>query len=231
MARPFLCEKPLRKQGSSRSHPHYAPSDGLLLSQEFRKGGLIRAMPHRHALARHDEDMTEHIDIRESLPSDTTSIEALYPNAFPDEDLLPLVRELLGAEPIVLSLVGIVDETLAGHVIFTTCGIAGGADTVALLGPLAVAAARQRQGVGSALVRAGLRALETSGTRRVYVLGDPAYYGRFGFAADEDVTPPYPLPEEWRGAWQSLSLRGDTPPLCGKLSVPQPWSQRALWAP
>ncbi|MHA1568623.1 MAG: GNAT family N-acetyltransferase [Alphaproteobacteria bacterium] len=174
-------------------------------------------------------EIIEKIEIRESLPNDVPSIEKLYPDAFPDEDLLPLVRELLREAPIVLSLVGIADKALVGHVIFTTCGIAGRTDKVALLGPLAVAPARHRQGIGNAIVHAGLRRLENAGTSQVYVLGDPAYYRRFGFEADDSVTPPYPLPEEWRGAWQSLSPGGNKPPLDGKLSVPQPWRKQALW--
>lgn len=175
--------------------------------------------------------MTDKIDIRESLPTDATSIEELYPNAFPDEDLLPLVRDLLREEPVVLSLVGIADKTVVGHVIFTTCGIAGRPEKVALLAPLAVAPAWQRRGIGSALAHAGVRRLEAAGTSHVYVLGDPAYYSRLGFVPEDSVAPPYPLPEEWRGAWQSLGLGGDKPPLHGKLSVPQTWRQPALWAP
>jgi putative acetyltransferase len=171
------------------------------------------------------------IEIRESLPNDVTAIETLYPDAFPDEDLLPLVRELLREGSSVVSLVGIADKTLVGHVVFTTCSIVGDSDKVALLGPLAVAPNWQRQGIGNAIVRAGLRRVENAGTNQVYVLGDPAYYGRFGFKPDDSVTPPYPLPDEWRGAWQSLSLHGNKPPLCGKLSVPQPWRRQALWAP
>jgi len=178
-----------------------------------------------------DEDMIDKIEIRESLPNDVALIEKLYPDAFPDEDLLPLVRELLREQPLVLSLVGIADRSLVGHVIITTCSIAGRTDKVMLLGPLAVAPAWQRQGIGSTIVRAGLQRLENAGTSQVYVLGDPAYYRRFGFEFDDGVTPPYPLPEEWRGAWQSLSLRGNKPLLHGKLCVPQLWRQRALWAP
>lgn len=175
--------------------------------------------------------MIARIEVRESLPTDLASIEVLYPEAFPDEDLLPLVRTLLREESVVLSLVGIVGESLAGHVIFTTCSVSGATDKVALLGPLAVAPDRQRQGIGSAIVRAGLQRLEIAGVTQVYVLGDPVYYGRFGFLPDLGVTPPYPLPEEWRGAWQSLSLGGAKPPRQGKLSVPKPWRQAALWAP
>jgi len=173
----------------------------------------------------------ERIEIRESLPSDIASIEKLYPNAFPDEDLLPLVKELLQETPIVLSLVGIAGTSLVGHVIFTTCGIAGDTDEVALLGPLAVVASWQRQGIGSAIVRAGLQRLKNNSVIRVFVLGDPAYYGRLGFIPEVGVMPPYPLPEEWRRAWQSINLRGPESPSRGTLSVPQPWLQPALWAP
>lgn len=175
--------------------------------------------------------MSERTEIRESLPSDLASIEKLYPDVFPDEDLLPLVRELLQEAPIVLSLVGIIDTSLVGHVIFTTCGVVAGTDQVALLGPLAVARAWQRQGIGSAIVHAGLQRLESAGVIQVYVLGDPAYYGRLGFVPEAGVAPPYPLPAEWRGAWQSISLRSAEPPRRGKLSVPQPWLQPGLWAP
>ncbi len=175
--------------------------------------------------------MTDQLEIRESRPDDATGIEQLYPGAFPDEDLLPLVRELLGQESIVLSLVGIADQALAGHVLFTPCNLAEIPETVALLGPLAVAPAWQRQGVGTTLVGTGLQRLESAGMARVYVLGDPAYYSRFGFAPDAGVKPPYPLPEAWRDAWQSLGLRGDKTPLSGQLSVPPPWRRRALWGP
>ena len=175
--------------------------------------------------------MIDKIEVRESVPTDIASIRELYPKAFPDEDLLPLVTALLREGPTVLSLVGIADGALAGHVIFTTCGIAGITEKVALLGPLAVAPAWQRQGIGGALVRAGLQREKAGGAVRVFVLGDPAYYRRFGFQPDDRVAPPYSLPEAWRGAWQSLGLRAGDPPLSGVLSVPPPWRQPALWAP
>jgi predicted N-acetyltransferase YhbS len=171
------------------------------------------------------------IGVRESLPGDISSIETLYLDAFPDENLLPLVRDLLSQEAIVLSLIGLADEALVGHVVFTSCGIAGRTDKVALLGPLAVAPNWRRQGIGGSLVGEGFRRLKSEGVAQVYVLGDPAYYGRLGFKSDHSVSPPYPLPEEWLGAWQSISLRGARPPLSGKLSLPRPWLNPALWAP
>jgi putative acetyltransferase len=174
--------------------------------------------------------MTDRLEIRDSQPADLPLIEQLYPAAFPDENLLPLVQELLSDDSGVLSLVGMVEGALAGHAIFTPCAIAGESHMVALLGPLAIAPAWQQRGIGSALVGAGLERLEKGGTIRIYVLGDPAYYGRFGFEADYGVTAPYPLPEEWRYAWQSRRLGSGEQPLIGKLSVPPPWRQQALWS-
>ena len=174
--------------------------------------------------------MTGKIEIRESAPEDVAAIEEIYPLAFPDEDLLPVVRDLLHEGAGVLSLVAVVDGAVAGHVIFTRCGIEGTTAEVSLLAPLAVVPDRQRQGVGTALVHEGLRRLEKSDAERVYVLGDPVYYGRFGFLPDDEVAPPYPLPSEWRDAWQSLGLRENSPPLRGKLSVPPSWRDRALWS-
>lgn len=172
----------------------------------------------------------EEIEIRESEPGDFASIEKLYPDVFPDEDLLPLVKELLQEAPDILSLAGIINSSLVGHVIFTICEISESSIKVALLGPLAVATNWQRQGIGSAIVRAGLQRLENDSVSHVYVLGDPAYYGRLGFMPEVGVVPPYSLPAEWLGAWQSKSLPNAEPPQPGKLSVPRPWRKPELWA-
>ena len=168
------------------------------------------------------------MNIRKAEPADQVALERMYPAAFPDEDLLPLLADLAEEEQ-TLSLVATDDSGVAGHVAFTLCDVVG--TLVGLLAPLAVDPARQRQGIGSALVRDGLQRLADAGIGYVVVLGDPAYYGRFGFSAEASIKPPFELPEEWQGAWQSLALNDSASKLAGPLSVPPAWNHQALWAP
>ena len=175
--------------------------------------------------------MVENLEIRESSRDDWAAIESLYPEAFPDESLLPLVRDLLNDAAVAISLVGTIDTQLVGHVIFTKCGVIGLSVTAALLGPLAVAPGWQRQGIGRAIVRAGFQRLKDADVKRVFVLGDPAYYARLGFLPESLVEPPFPLPAQWKGAWQSQDLGDRTTPCAGKLSVPPQWLKPSLWTP
>lgn len=169
--------------------------------------------------------------IRATTPSDLPALARLYAAAFPDEDLMPLVRRLLSEVPDIITLV--VDSGLEGpiaHIAITPCHIDGSA-SAALLGPLGVAPAHQRQGFGAALIRAGMERLAPARVQRLLVLGDPAYYGRFGFQPETMIAPPYPLPDEWRGAWQSLPIGNPSTPTAGTLRPPPPWMSAALWAP
>lgn len=175
--------------------------------------------------------MNVDFEIGESQPEDQSSIESLYPLAFPDEDLLPLVRDLLNEASDVLSLVSRAGGAVIGHCVFTLCGISGSPETVALLGPLAVLPDWQGQGIGGGCIRDGLRRLESRGVAAVLVLGDPGYYGRFGFEADAGVAPPYVLPGEWREAWQSVRLTGNKRIAPGVLCIPAPWARPELWGP
>ncbi len=169
------------------------------------------------------------LEIRESRHSDASGIEQLYVDAFPDEDLLPLVRKLLDLRQSVISLVGIFENVIVGHISFTLCHVEGGKDKVALLAPLAVTPTLHKQGIGSTLVQKGFKQLKNASICHVFVLGDPAYYSRFGFKAEDKVAPPYPLPTEWRGAWQSIQLCDAEALHEGRLSVPEPWRHIELW--
>lgn len=153
----------------------------------------------------------------------------MYPLAFPEEDLVPLVRGLLADPGVVMSLVATIKGEIAGHVAFATCAVEGTNLAASLLGPLAVAPDYQRRGIGSALVHKGLEKLGDVDV--VFVLGDPAYYARLGFRQDSQVQPPYPLPAEWYVAWQSQYLGAATSAATGKLAVPSQWLDPALWAP
>ena len=106
------------------------------------------------------------------------------------------------------------------------CDIEG--TQVWLLGPLAVHPDHQRQGIGTTLIREGQSSLD--GPSTIVLLGDPAYYQRHGFRPDTGIQPPYPLPPEWREAWQSIRTE-NAAPLTGTLSVPEYWRDPALWGP
>ncbi len=77
----------------------------------------------------------------------------------------------------VISLVAVSGSELLGHVLFSRMT----APFTALgLAPVAVTPAWQRQGIGGRLIRAGLECARIGGWQAVFVLGDPAYYRRFG---------------------------------------------------
>lgn len=73
---------------------------------------------------------------------------------------------------------------VVGHILFTPVTVIGSAGTVIIgmgLAPLTVLPEYQCQGVGTALCQTGLTRVQNSGKPFVVVLGEPAYYTRFGF--------------------------------------------------
>lgn len=175
--------------------------------------------------------MTDGPVIRATCADDVPALAALYSAAFPNEDLVPLVRRLLGEVPDILSLAASSRDGLSGHVVCTPCGVGETRGCVALLGPLAVTPAQQRRGIGGALIRDALRRMRSTGLMRMLVLGDPRYYRRFGFSPEQSIRPPYPLPAQWSDAWQSLTLGNDNAPVWGVLRPPAAWMLPDLWAP
>jgi putative acetyltransferase len=106
-----------------------------------------------------------------------------------------------------LSLVAVADGNVVGHIVATRATIEPSGTPVLGLGPLGVLPDWQRRGVGTALVHALLAAAEAGDETLVGVLGDPGYYGRFGFvtATRAGVTPPDP---GWGRHFQIRSLVG-----------------------
>ena len=99
------------------------------------------------------------------------------------------------------------DGDIAGAIIFSRLNYPADERVVFLLAPVAVATARQRQGVGQALLRHGLDAVRNDGVEVAITYGDPNYYARVGFAqiTEEIAQPPFKLeqPHGWLG--QSLT--------------------------
>lgn len=167
------------------------------------------------------------MDVFDCDGSELDHLLQVYPRAFPDEDLRAILTQLMGRTDVLNLCIGPKGKPF-GHVAFSLGQVAG--HKAALLGPLAVDPAQQKSGLGTALVRAGLEKLRERGVGPVLVLGDPAYYGRFGFRADPNVTPPYPLPDAYAPAWQSLSLTDQPVPRGQLTDLPYPWMQPALWS-
>jgi putative acetyltransferase len=127
------------------------------------------------------------IVIRPEALADATAVHALLRQAFGGPGEAALVDRLRAEGDLVLALVAVAPpETVAGYVAFPRLQVASESGTNPAIGlaPLAVAAPHRRRGIGAALVRAGLDRLIACRETVVFVLGDPAYYGRFGFDAD-----------------------------------------------
>jgi len=116
--------------------------------------------------------------IAKERPGDTDAIRALLVAAFGGQAEAGLVDALRADGDLALSLVALTDGAVIGHVAVSPMTGASCA-----LAPLAVAPPWQGQGVGAALVRAALVGAAEAGFGAVFVLGDPAYYSRFGFSA------------------------------------------------
>ena len=169
--------------------------------------------------------------IRSSEKNEAQPIGYFYAKEVPDQEIRLLVNELLMGDHRTLSLVGLIGSQLVGHVVFTIGRVNGTGKSVALLGPLAVATAWRRRGIGASLVHRGLQTLRTDDVASVFVRGDPSYFRRFGFSPEENVLPPYALRPEDKDTWQSVELMDDEDPVSGNLVLPQPWLRSELWMP
>ena len=168
------------------------------------------------------------MEIDTASAADLGALTALYRAAFPDEDLVPLVGQLLMHSAATHWVVRN-GRTIIAHIGVTACGLEEDASAhLAILGPVAVHPDHQRSGLGRALIRHGLAEAAAAGMAKTLVLGNPDYYGRSGFTEEMGVATPYPLPDEWVGAWQSIEHTDNAP--TGKLSVPVPWQNEGLWA-
>jgi putative acetyltransferase len=188
--------------------------------------GEIRLHPGRAAGHR------DHVLIRRETERDADVIRAITTAAFapsrPPGQAVPeatLIDELRASPAWIpaLSLVAVTPaDEVVGHVL-GTCGHVG-QDPVVALGPLAVRPDRQHNGVGSALMHAILGAADALGEPLVALLGNPAYYQRFGFELSTVylITPPKP---EWQPHFQVRVLSGYQPQIRGVFTYSEPFDR------
>jgi putative acetyltransferase len=108
---------------------------------------------------------------------------------------------------LVVSIVAEAGEELVGHAAGSPVTVTDDAAGWFGLGPVSVTPGAQRRGVGSAVVRAVLERLRRQDASGCVVVGDPAYYARFGFASTPSMSFPDVPPEHF----MALTLRPPTP--------------------
>jgi putative acetyltransferase len=131
------------------------------------------------------------VAIRPARAEDGEAINGVIRAAFASTDFghqgeADLVRMLDDDGDVMVSLVAEEDGAIVGHVLFSRMDAEadGRATTAAGLAPVSVVPGRQGQGIGDALIRAGLAALRDQGVMMSFVLGHTAYYPRFGYSPD-----------------------------------------------
>ena len=152
------------------------------------------------------------IVIRNETPADVRAIEAVTVSAFLNAPHTShtehsIVNSLRNAGQLIISLVADAEGTVVGHVAVSPVSISDGAAGWYGLGPISVAPEHQRRGVGSRLMREALRVLREQGAAGCVLLGEPAYYSRFGFQVDPNLGLPGVPPEYF----QSVSFGASRP--------------------
>lgn len=130
--------------------------------------------------------------LRPETPADADAIRALTQRAFAGRPYASgteaaLVDALRAAGALTLSLVAEDGVQILGHIAFSP---AVGEPGWFALGPISEEPAHQRQGIGTALIQAGLTDLAAQGARGCILVGDTTYYSRHGFQPRPDLAPP-----------------------------------------
>lgn len=150
--------------------------------------------------------------VRPEQPGDEAAIRQLTVAAFagaPHTDGTEhlIVDALRAAGHLTLSLVAEEGSEIVGHVALSPVTVSDGATGWHGLGPISVAPDRQGQGIGRLLMDAALAGLRDAGAQGCVLLGDPAFYGRFGFV----VRPGLVLPGVPAEYFQAVSFHGAWP--------------------
>lgn len=146
--------------------------------------------------------------VRPAEPGDEAGIRAIHLAAFPTALEADLVEALERDGDVVVSLVADGAAGIAGHVMLSRMRVEGDGRTLRALGlgPVAVLPGHQGAGLGAALIEGALAIARATGEALVFVLGEPAYYRRFGFSAEAAA----PFASPYAGPYfMALALRED----------------------
>lgn len=123
------------------------------------------------------------VKIREEKPEDMAAVRRVNDQAFGGPLEGRIVDDLRGACQETLRLVAVWHGAVVGHIFFSQVTVDTGDQTVAAMGlaPMAVLPEFQNRGIGSQLVREGIRRLGKAGCPFIVVLGHAGFYPRFGF--------------------------------------------------
>lgn len=160
-------------------------------------------------------------------PEDVDAIRDVVRRAFQDQQSVAELVELIRASAQYvpeLALVARIGSDVVGFIMISHAEVveaSGRRHDVLTLSPLAVAPDRQRQGIGSALVRAALVAADATGAGIVTLEGSPTYYRRLGFRFAPDFDIMIDLPD-WAPAEaaQVFALQSYDPTVRGTLRYP-----------
>jgi putative acetyltransferase len=130
--------------------------------------------------------------IRSARPGDANAIAAVTRDAFrahPHSSQTEpfIVSALRQAGALSISLVAECADSIVGHIAFSPVAISDGSPAWYGLGPVSVTPQCQRQGIGQALVRQGLSRLRERDAQGCVLLGEPVFYGHFGFVNRPDL--------------------------------------------
>lgn len=127
--------------------------------------------------------------IRPETPSDADAIEQVTRRAFLNHPYSHqteqfIIRALRADHALAVSLVAEQAGHIVGHVALSPVTLHEGAAGWYGLGPISVEPEWQHRGIGRALMEHGLAGLRKLGAKGCVLVGDPAFYARFGFAAN-----------------------------------------------
>jgi putative acetyltransferase len=186
---------------------------------EVRGPGQLGERRRRHTTA-------PELTIRSEEPAEIDEIRALNVAAFGQPREARLVDDLRASDAFIpeLSLVAVwPNKRIVGHLLISWVDLvndaAGTSRRVLSIAPLAVLPEHQKQGIGGALMNAGIAAADARSEPIIVLLGHPSYYPRFGFepARQFGIEPPEPVRDE---VWMVLRLAGWDPSIRGRVVYP-----------